>query len=117
MIVAGCTSTTAPRIASLSGVSGSGQAAVVGTILGQPFVVKVQDQNQVPVQGLKVTWLVTAGGGILLPEESFTDAEGLAFTFLRVGPVAGINRVTATLGAGPIVVFTATGTAPPPPPP
>lgn len=111
VLVAGCVSTTAPRFAILTGVSGSGQSASVGTLLPAPFVVRVEDQNGTPVPGFRVTWQVTAGGGTLTAEESPTDAEGLAITSLQLGASPGINRVRASIGSATDVVFTATGTA------
>jgi len=111
MIVAGCADTTAPRIAVLVGVSGSGQSALAGTLLPQPFVVRVEDQAGVAVEGFTVTWQVTAGSGALTEDQSATDAQGLASTTLVLGLTPGINRVTASIGSQFDVTFTATGTA------
>jgi hypothetical protein len=103
-------STTAPRFAILKGVSGSGQAGAVGTLLPEPFVVRVEDQNGAPVEGFVVTWEVTAGNGVVTEEESPTDPQGLASTSLQLGITPGINRVRASIGSPSPVVFTATGT-------
>ena len=110
LLLAGCVSTTAPRFAILKGVSGSGQVSAVGTLLPEPFVVRVEDQSGVPVEGFVVTWEVTAGNGTVTEEESPTDPQGLASTTLQVGTIAGINRVRASIGSPTPVVFTATGT-------
>ena len=114
LLLSGCVSTTAPRFAILKGVSGSGQASVVGTLLPEPFVVRVEDQNGTPVEGFLVTWEVTAGNGAVTEEESPTDPDGLASTTLQLGTTPGINRVRASIGSPSPVVFTATGTAPTP---
>lgn len=110
LLLAGCVSTTAPRFAILKGVSGSGQAGVVGTLLPEPFVVRVEDQTGAPVEGFVVTWEVTVGNGAVTEEESPTDPQGLASTSLQLGTVPGINRVRASIGSPSPVVFTATGT-------
>jgi hypothetical protein len=110
LLLAGCVSTTAPRFAILQGVSGSGQASAVGTLLPEPFVVRVEDQTGAPVEGFVVTWEVTAGNGAVTEEESPTDSQGLASTTLQLGTIAGINRVRASIGSPTPVVFTATGT-------
>lgn len=110
LLLAGCVTTTAPRFAVLTGVSGSGQSATVGTLLPAPFVVRVEDQDGTPVPGFRVTWEVTAGGGTLTADESPTDVQGLAITSLQLGTSPGINRVRASIGSASDIVFTATGT-------
>lgn len=110
LLLAGCVSTTAPRFAILKGVSGSGQASVVGTLLPEPFVVRVEDQSGAPVEGFVVTWVVTAGNGALTQLESPTDPDGLASTSLQLGTIPGVNQVRASIGSPSPVVFTATGT-------
>ena len=109
VLLAGCVSTTAPRFAILRGVSGSGQVSTVGTLLPEPFVVRVEDQNGIPVEGFVVSWQVTAGNGAVTEEESPTDPGGLASTTLQLGTIPGINRVRASIGSPSPVVFTATG--------
>ena len=110
LLVTGCVSPTAPRFAILKGVSGSGQVSAVGTLLPEPFVVRVEDQSGIPVEGFVVSWEVTAGNGAVTEEESPTDPQGLASTTLQLGTTPGINRVRASIGSPTPVVFTATGT-------
>ena len=110
LLLAGCVSTTAPRFAILKGVSGSGQVAAAGTLLPEPFVVRVEDQSGIPVEGFVVIWEVTAGNGTVTEEESPSDPQGLASTTLQLGTIPGINRVRASIGSPTPVVFTATGT-------
>src|SRR5688572_28312754 len=90
-MLAGCVSTTAPRCAILKGVSGSGQVSTVGTLLPEPFVVRVEDQNGFPVEGFVVSWEVTAGNGTVTEEESASDPQGLASTTLQLGTLPGIK--------------------------
>lgn len=111
MILASCADITAPRIAVLVGVSGSGQSALVGTLLPQPFVVRVEDQAGVAVEGFAVSWEVTAGDGSVTEDQTATDAQGLATTSLVLGLTPGVNRVTASIGSQFDVTFTATGLA------
>lgn len=97
-------------------VSGNGQSAVAGVALGAALVVKVTDSNGLPVAGIPVQWLVTAGGGSLLAASSLTNASGLAPGVLTTGGTPGTNTVKASaFGAagalsGSPVTFTATGT-------
>ena len=109
LLLTGCVSTTAPRFAILKGVSGSGQVAPAGTLLPEPFVVRVEDQGGLPVVGYEVTWEVTAGNGAVTEEASATGPDGLASTTLQLGATPGINRVRATIGSPSPVVFTASG--------
>ena len=116
MIVAGCGEnlTNGPQIASISIVSGTPQTGPIGSTLGQPFVVLVQDQGGQPVEGIQVTWQVTAGGGTVTPSQSVSDANGQATATLRLGTTVGTNTVTARIDQSTSVVFTATATAAPP---
>jgi alpha-tubulin suppressor-like RCC1 family protein len=101
--------TTAVPSALLS-VSGNGQSGNVGTLLGQDFVVRVNDQSGNPLAGVTVTWAVTAGGGAIAPTSDPTDASGLSQARLTLGPSAGTNTVTASVTGLGSVTFTATGT-------
>ncbi len=101
-------------------VSGNGQNGPVGTQLGQDFVVRVNDQGGNALQGVAVTWAVTAGGGSIAPTNTTTDVSGLARARLTLGPAVGGNSATATVNGVASVSFTATGTTggggePPPP--
>jgi alpha-tubulin suppressor-like RCC1 family protein len=91
-------------------VSGSGQNGNVGTLLGQDFVVRVNDQSGNPLAGVTVTWAVTAGGGSIAPTSDPTDAGGLSQARLTLGPTAGTSTASATVAGLGSVSFTATGT-------
>ena len=110
-----------PRIPhSLTKVSGDGQEGLVGAQLAEPFVVLVLDEDGVAVAGAVVTFLVTAGGGMLSSttdadpctiESStssitvITDANGHAAARLTLGSDPRTNAVSAIVkgrGLGPI---------------
>ncbi len=91
-----------------STLSQSGRVGVVVTTLPQ---VKVVDASGNPVSGATVTFAVTAGGGSVTGASPTTDALGLATVGgWTLGKTVTTNTVTATVGALPVVSFTATPT-------
>ncbi len=98
---------SAPHI--LKQVSGIEQKAPAGTVLAQPFVVSVRDENGEPYAGATVTFVVTAGGGTLSVTADTTDASGNAATTLTLGTQPGANTVVATVADLEPVIFTAIG--------
>ena len=63
-----------------------------------PSVV-VRDQFARPMVGIKVTWAVTAGGGIVKFPISVTNGDGVAtLQQWTLGPEVGENVVVATVG-------------------
>ncbi|HET6576960.1 MAG TPA: Ig-like domain repeat protein, partial [Gemmatimonadales bacterium] len=99
----------------LERISGDGQSAVVGTSVPDPLVVRARDAAGNPVAGLGVTWVVTTGGGSVLPQNGTTGPEGLASTRWTLGQSPGGNTVTAVISGVGTVGFTATGNAGAPP--
>ena len=97
----------------LKGVSGIEQKAPAGTVLAQPFVVTVRDENGEPYGGVAVTFVVTAGGGTLSVTTGTTDADGNAATTLTLGTQPGTNTVVARVADLKPVAFTAIGQAVP----
>ena len=108
---------------SLEKVSGDSQEGPASTQLAAPFVVSVLDQDGSPLAGVDVTFLVTAGGGLLSSTTdanpctiesstssttATTDANGQAATRLTLGSDAGTNTVAATVAELESVTFTAT---------
>src|SRR5204863_9097995 len=93
--------------------AGNTQSATVGTALATPPAVFVQDQFGNPVAGVPVTFAVTSGGGAVSPLTAVsTDASGIAATTAwTLGTTAGGNTLTASIGTGSPVTFTATATA------
>ena len=88
---------------------------MVGRALAQPLVARVTTATGEGVGGVRVTWAVTAGGGVLSATSVATDPQGLAEVTLTLGTTAGTNTdsVTASAGAlsGSPVSFSASATA------
>jgi Big-like domain-containing protein len=93
----------------LERVSGDGQAALAGTSVPEPLVVRAKDGSGNPVADLPVTWVKGSEGGSLAPETGMTDAQGLASTRWTLGAKPGTNRATAVISGVGTVGFTATG--------
>ena len=98
-------------------ISGDNQNGSTGIALPEPFVVEVRDANGDPVEGVTVTFTVTAGGGSLNPKTAQTNASGRAWTRLTPGDNPGANSVRASVaGIAQGVIFRAEATRAPPPP-
>ena len=91
--------------------SGDAQTAAAGQALAQPLVVVVEDATNAPVEGVVVSWQVTAGGGSVGSATSITDAAGAASMTLTVGTAAGASNQTVTAAVNGLtnspVTFTA----------
>jgi hypothetical protein len=81
-------------------VSGDGQIGTVGQPLGAPFVVKVTDPEDRPVEGVEVVFVPPAGATVA-PNPVFTDAGGEARVHYTLAPVSGDQSVEAR--ATPVV--------------
>ena len=107
--------TLPPVPTTLSIISGNNQSGVTGEALANPFVVEVRDQNSDLMEGVTVTFAVSAGGGSLSDTSVKTDTNGLAQSTLNLGSSAGTNTVEASVeGLSQTVVFNAEATLPPP---
>ena len=103
-----------PAPQTLDKASGDEQEGAAGAALAESFVVKVRDQNGNPLEGVEVTFAVSAGGGRLFPETAVTDSSGRASTTLTLGTEPGTNIVAATVsGIQGSVRFTAKALATP----
>ena len=80
----------------LSKSSGDNQAGVSGALLANPFVVEVRDQNLSVLEGILVTFTVTAGDGTLSVTRTMTDKNGRAESTLTLGPNQGTNTVSVS---------------------
>ena len=101
----------------LEKISGDNQTGSTGVALTQPFVVEVRDVNDDPVEGVTVTFTVTAGGGSVNPVTAQTNASGRAWTRLTPGDNPGTNSVRASVaGIAQGVIFRAEATPAPPAP-
>ena len=97
--------------------AGNNQSAIVGTAAGTAPSVTVKDANNNPVNGVSVTFAVTAGGGsIANTATQTTNASGIAGAGTwTLGAAPGTNTLTATSGSltGSPLTFTATGVSNP----
>ena len=103
-----------PRPAAIAFTGGTGQSAVVGSPLPQPIVARVTGADNLGVEGVIVTFAVTAGGGSLSATTDTTDANGNASVLWTLGPTAGTQTVSATAGAlttSPVSALAAPGGA------
>ncbi|HEX2081780.1 MAG TPA: hypothetical protein VHG08_29010 [Longimicrobium sp.] len=114
MLFAACKDggTEAPRPTAVVAASPTAQTAVSGTAVTQAPAVRVTDQKGQAMAGVAVTFVVTAGGGTLSSAAVTTNAEGVATAGTwTLGPAAGQNTVTATVGNLAPVHFVATALA------
>ena len=86
-----------PPPAKLVKVSGDTQHGKPGTRLTNPFAVEVQDKDSTPMEGITVTFRVTAGGGKLSATTVTTGENGRAQTFLTLGTTHAVNQVQASV--------------------
>ena len=91
--------------ASVTKVSGDNQSGSPGSALANPFVVEVKDEDGEVVEGIRVTFSVTAGGGSLSETSATADEDGLAETTLTLGSQVGINSVQASVSGVDSVTF------------
>ena len=102
---------TVPR--TMLKVAGDQQQGPFNSALPNPFSVQVQDQDGNPLEGVEVTFAVTAGGGTLSATTATTDANGRAESTLTLGRQLGPNTVEVTVADLDPVVFSAVGQAVP----
>ena len=101
----------------LSIISGDNQEGIAGTVLADPFVVEVRDQDGEPLSRVTVTFTVTAGRGAMGVVTSRTDSDGRVASVMTLSPEPGLNRVWVSVeDLSQIVIFNAEGIAPPPEP-
>ena len=86
-----------PIPTTLKYVSGNNQSGVAGETLIQPFVVKVHDQHDDPMEGVTVTFAVSIGGGSLSDTSVDSAANGLAQSTLTLGSEPGTNIVEVSV--------------------
>jgi plastocyanin len=110
--VTGATAVTFSHVAQIQGAT---QIAVSGSVTGPDSVLStvqlsaiVRDQNNAPVQGVVVTWSLTAGAGTLSHPTSTSNASGIAIDSLTVTQVSGDRTVQAAVTGliGSPVTFT-----------
>jgi adhesin/invasin len=97
-------------------ISGDSAADTVGRALSAPQTVQVRDAGGAGVPNVKVTYVVTSGGGSIAPspDTAISDASGNAAAGAwTLGTAAGVNnnKLTATSGALAPYTFTASARA------
>lgn len=102
---------TPGSVAQLAITAGDGQAGTVGEPLMEPLQVRVADEFGNGVAGETVGWSVTSGGGSFGNATTLTFGDGLGENVWTLGPTAGAQTATATIGAL-TVTFTATAGTP-----
>ena len=90
----------------LSKMLGDNQKGLSGTALANPFVIEVRDESSSVLEGISVTFAVTAGGGTLNATRTTTNASGRAQSTLTLGINSVINSVEVS-AAGATVTFNA----------
>ena len=106
-----------PIPTTLEGISGDNQTGLAGETLANPFVIEVRDQNGAPMEGVTVTFTISAGGGSLSNTSVDTDANGLVQSILILGSASGINTVEVSVeGITETVTFNTEASLPPPMP-
>ena len=106
-----------PKLPRLLIISGGNQTGIIGETLANPFAVRVRDPDNKPLEGVPVTFTVTAGGGTLSTTSTTTNAKGRAESTLTLGNEPGTNTVEVRArGISQTRVFSAEATLPPPVP-
>ncbi len=96
--------------------SGNAQTATVATPLPDSLLVRVTDSKSRPVEGTKVVFTPTLGGGDAVPDTGVTNADGRTGTRWLLGTTAGAQRMQAmvvgqTSGGALTLNFDATAVA------
>ena len=110
------TTTTDPlrEPTTLEKISGDNQEGIAGTVLADPFVVEVRDQDGEPLSRITVTFTVSAGRGAMGVVTSRTGSDGQVASVMTLSTEPGLNRVWVSAeGLDQTVIFNAEGTAPP----
>lgn len=106
----------ADQAATMSVVEGNNQSAAVGTAVPVAPRIRTQDAFGNNVDGVPISFAVSAGGGSVTGAEQSTGADGTAAVLSwMLGPTPGANQLTATANTtgvmGSPIVFDATATA------
>ena len=103
--------TFTPVPTQLTKSGGDLQGAPAGDTLALPITVQVLASDDLPVQGVAVTFAAAIGGGAVLDTVVITDSLGHAGTPVVLGTGLGANSFTATVAGLTPVTFTATAGA------
>jgi hypothetical protein len=114
VFLAACSETTTPPLvpAAIELLNTGTLSAVAGQPLADSVTVRVVDPNGLRIEGVPVTFLVTAGGGSVSPASNVTGAQGVVKTFWTLGAQAGVNRLEVRAqGLETPLIVEATGSA------
>ena len=90
-------------------ISGDNQEGPTGATLANPLIVEVRDAADRGLEGVDVTFAVTAGDGSLSNTTVTTNADGQAASWLTLGGQPGMHTVQASVkGLSQTAVFNAT---------
>ena len=89
---------------------GNNQTARVSTALPNQIVVRVVGLNNTPIVNVPVAFQITAGAGLITPQSALTNAFGEVSVKWTLGPVAGVNSLSASVANLPAATVTATAT-------
>ncbi|MCY3760407.1 MAG: Ig-like domain-containing protein, partial [Gemmatimonadetes bacterium] len=104
-------SATGQPIPGMFTIFGDEQQGTPNTALPDPLFVQVFDQDGNLLEGVEITFAVTAGGGTLSPATVTTDENGQAATTLTLGSDPGANTVEVTVAGLWSVTVTVTAVA------
>ena len=102
------------RLQPLSKILGDNQTGLSNTLLPLPFAVVVRNLDDgFPLNGVSITFAVTAGSGTLSVTHTKTDRNGCAESRLTLGPNIGTNTVSVSaVGIKGMVTFNAVAEGP-----
>ncbi len=100
-----------PVPSSIQVQSGNAQSGTVGAPLPLPVTARVRAADNLGVQGVVVTFTVTAGGGVVSASTDTTDANGDVAVIWTLGGTLGAQTLQATAAGvtGGVTTATATG--------
>ena len=101
----GSSPTSSPTV--LQMVTGDDQVAAPGSPIYQPVVVKLLDQEGHAMPDQPVAWVISTGGGTVVPQSPTTDQNGTASATWTLGS-EGPNSLNAVVSGIDPVTFTAT---------
>jgi hypothetical protein len=91
-------------------VQGNGQEGVTAAPLAKPLILRVTDQEGIGIPNRTVVWALSSGSGSINPSTGMTDSEGFASAEWTLGPLSGVQRVSAQVPDIGAVTFTALNT-------
>ncbi|UCG87269.1 MAG: hypothetical protein JSW71_01615 [Gemmatimonadota bacterium] len=105
-------SSTEPRPTTLAVIGGNNQQDIVGQLLAEDLVVRLEDQSGNTMANQTVSFTVVQGGGTVGSASVTTDGDGLASTTWTLGSTAGAQEVRAAVpDASPTATFSASALA------